>query len=403
MTPGTYRPTTLKLAARHCPRAVDYYEQGQPGDRRIYDTGTAAHAVLQALREAANQHEAAVDDDRAREISMAVVRKLIEVGRTFDGDPEPPMNPDAAWEGQRLALSWHAQEPIQPGPTSEVGLAVDEAWRPVSYSKGARLRLIADTVETDIWVDEEAFLPYVAVEDYKTAWSTDAGELDTLQLRAQAVLAWLHYGQEAELVIRRVTNLRTRKTYEHRLTVQSEEGQAMLKLWQRQLAETMEALDAMRSRDGSRPARPGGGCIGCPYFGACPHGQDYVDRAEALGTPAEMARGYMAAKAAVGYLQSRIKQLTDHEPLEVDGWEIGTFPQERRRLSDEAYAELADSWKAWGGDLRGFALAVGLGASNLDAFCKVRFKETADSEEEFRRRVEGASQIERRFGYRRKE
>ena len=48
-----YRPTTLKLASAHCPRAVDFYEENAPAFRDHFVVGIAAHDVLAHLGEMA--------------------------------------------------------------------------------------------------------------------------------------------------------------------------------------------------------------------------------------------------------------------------------------------------------------------------------------------------------------
>ena len=50
---GCYRPTTLKLASAHCPRAVDFYEQNAPAFRDHFAVGIAAHDVLAKIGEMA--------------------------------------------------------------------------------------------------------------------------------------------------------------------------------------------------------------------------------------------------------------------------------------------------------------------------------------------------------------
>src|SRR3990167_5616458 len=93
----TQRPTTLKLLARHCPMAVEHYENGIPYDRRIFAVGTAAHDCLQAM---------AVGGPGA---TPATVEALLVIGRA-GVDAEPPLPPNAVFAGRDLALAWYESQ-----------------------------------------------------------------------------------------------------------------------------------------------------------------------------------------------------------------------------------------------------------------------------------------------------
>jgi hypothetical protein len=103
----TYRPTSLRLASRHCPSAVVFYEQDRAYFRDHFAVGIAAHAVLEALGHARRQiHEQSQPWEQIEVIADRVAKQLMTTGRTFDGRSEPPLSPDAVVEGRDLALRW---------------------------------------------------------------------------------------------------------------------------------------------------------------------------------------------------------------------------------------------------------------------------------------------------------
>lgn len=69
-----YRPTTLKLASAHCPRAVDFYEQNAPAFRDHFAVGIAAHdasAVVRGRSDSKRADHTAVGR-RAQRVSVLV-------------------------------------------------------------------------------------------------------------------------------------------------------------------------------------------------------------------------------------------------------------------------------------------------------------------------------------------
>ena len=153
-----WRSTTLGLAEKHCPRTLDFYEAGAPYDRSQFAVGTAAHAVLEDLGKAsaARQRYFHFEEDY-RDIVQETCRRLIEEGRDFEGEPEPPLPSDAVWAGRDLALSYVDERPMPPDAKYEVGLAVNRQWQLCPYDAGAWLRCRIDSVSTRLpsWLDAE--------------------------------------------------------------------------------------------------------------------------------------------------------------------------------------------------------------------------------------------------------
>lgn len=383
-----YRPTALKMASRHCPRTISHLEAGDQYDRSPYASGVAAHAVLQVVGEATERAERTLEAQEVDRAAGAVCQALIERGRLFDGLPEPPFPADRVWGGRDVAMAWLTDNPISPGGSYEVGIAATVDWRPCPYdSQLARLRAIVDVLRTDQEGDEESSWQAITLRDYKSSWACDESELQTLQLRGHAVLAWIHF-PDVDVIRREVVNLRTRKTYggdfEHELQLGNDADVAKLRRWRDDLQATMDSYDRMAELGGGRlPANPGAGCDGCPFLPQCVEGLDYIERASAVspyGTPQERARGFAVASAVAAGLKERLQRDTEEAPIEIDGALVGTIGKEGRAASALAFGTLYEHWLANGGSLseggvRGLLKALKLGLGNIEAAARVMFPE----------------------------
>ena len=211
---GVYHATNLNLVSRACPFALELQERGVPADRSVYQAGIAAHAVMEGVSLCTNEINRELTPEEVNVAALGVCERLMSVGRSYDGKGEPPMAPEAVFAGQEIALGWLLWNPIQPGGQVEVGLGLDGQGRPCEYWKGEglKVRTILDEVRIIRESDEESARTVLAVRDFKTAWSTDDSELDTLQRRIQAVAAWRHFGP-ADVLRLEVANLRLGKVY----------------------------------------------------------------------------------------------------------------------------------------------------------------------------------------------
>lgn len=388
--PGSWRPTLLKLADRHCPGAVSLYLEGAKQDRRIFASGTAAHAVLEEAVQLVNALGEDVEPlTRADLEPMAdqVAEKLIREGRSFEGDPEGPLPASAVWAGVNRALDYLESHPLDPtlGLKAELGLAVDEDFQPAPYSKGARLRLILDLGFSCVEVDEEEGIRVLVHRDYKSAPSTDASELDTVQLKAQTVLLLAHNddGEGFDALRQEVVNLTLGATYPRTIPLDLE-GLAVVDRWRREVEVTMQALDDGRDDEGRYRFRPGGGCHGCPYLGACPEGRSWASETRPDDpTPEDRARRYAVLKAAVDALGGKDGILRDDAremPINLgDGREVGTAVLEGVELVEHAGPRIWEEWSEDGGQAPGLLAGLSLGVGNLRALARELYP--ADKEE----------------------
>lgn len=378
--PGRWRPTALRLAGKHCPRAVTFYEDEAPHDRRIFHTGTAAHAIIQVVIEATQAAGHMLADEDVEALSMGAAKLMIEQGRTFEGDREGPLPPDAVWRGREIARSYVARHPFEPAALVEVGLAVDGSWVPVAYDKAARFRAIADYLTVAEEIDEESAWRALRVVDYKSAWPTDRGELDTIQRRAQAVLAWLHHGEDVDVIVLCVANLRTGVSYEREIVL-DEAGTALLERWRDEIEATCAALDAGRDSQGRYKLSPGGGCIECPWVGACKEGREWTEQALEGGSTEDRARALLALEGRRGALIRALKEeLADRDGVEVaPGMEFGFWREDTWKASSAAAQTIAKEYLRRGGDTEGLLMALDPTAGQVRRIAAKLFPEREDA------------------------
>ena len=376
-------PSTLTLGTRYCPAAIDFYESGEPYDRRIFEAGTAAHAVLQACGEQTNKLGEQLRPPAYIQVANATAEQLISKGRRFDGVPEPPLNADRVWRGVNLALEYLEFNPLPVGARYEVGLAVDSNWKPCRYKDGW-LQHIADFVMFEERADEDDSVTVLVSDDYKSQWNAGAWMVDPevddpsapfpLQSKVRALLVLAHaekLGGTPDMLSLGVINLQTHGRFTREFWLGDPETEKLFKRWRREVATTIKAFS------GKRVASPGVGCYSCPYVTACDAAKDYVGESDPVGA----ATSHAIAQGLRDATREPVAAMTkDGEPIEVNGGTVGYHYKLQRALEDETAVTIADEWEQAGGDIRGFALALGIGVGNLVKFAKV-FKAAEDPKE----------------------
>ena len=395
----TYRSTTLKLFGQNCPAALGFYESGAPIDREIFQTGVSAHSVLQALGEHANKLGRPANEAETVTIGQSTARALITKGRAFDGVPEPPINPEHAFEGRDLALRWHAEHPVSPTGQYEIGIAMKADGTPARYgSPESRYQAILDALDFYVHEDEEYSLNVAHVTDYKSAWPTDETELDTLQCKGHAVLVSLL--GDHDLIRQQIVNLRTMQSFFREIWPQTDEGRALIEQWKRDILETCDAAD------GVREARPGAGCVGCRYAPICPDSWDVALRSGPVGAPP--AHLFAVAKGLCNELAPLAREQCAEGLVEVPGGTVGYHEKPARRMSPDAYRLMVHrwfdvdddfQWDAAHGQLLGFINAMQPGVTQADKVAKALFPgRGTDAERDDFLGETTETVIQRRFG-----
>lgn len=371
--PTCYRPTTLKLASAHCPRALDFYEANTPHFREHFAEGIAAHDCLAAIGELALRLKRSPEVGEMVTTCKAVTERLITTGRTFEAQQEPPMTAEDAFAGQELALRHATREDVM-WPTQDVwyerGLGFDASWRAVPYNDGKRrFRLILDVMGIIEDGDENYTGRLALVRDYKSAWPTDASELNTYQMKAQAVAAALVI-PDIDGVRREVVNLRTGQVFRDDTWIESG-GRETLAAWREEIAVYMDALDAMLV-SGKRPARPGVGCVSCPYVRACDAAANGSTNPQRLAQELAMLEGRRAQ------LIKMLKPACAEQHLVFDQTAVGWHVKAKREPKDSAALLAWDAWQKSGGDVGGFLTALTPSLGGLENVAGQLFKDDDD-------------------------
>jgi len=359
----TYSSTMLRYFVEHCPKALDFHLRGEPEETDIYQAGISAHAVLQVVGE-----KKATSPEKMRKVADAVVHELITTGRSYYGAPRPPMNPEPAFAGREIALEYLAAHQL-PGDEEkarfEIALGMDAEGKPCDVT-GARWRAIIDVVYEDVHGDEDFNADVVVVRDYKSAWPTGESELETLQRKGQGVLAWLQY-PEKQGVRMEVVNLRTHQTFS-RVVYFDDAGIELLETWRRDIMSLCKAADV------TRVARPGTGCVTCPFITRCPDAQK-------LATAAESAVSLAVLEGLRESLRERLKaQLVEADGIEVPGGFVGFKSESKSEIVGEAIDQILAMW--YNKPLsavssmsmeKSLLKAIGLGSSQVANVAKILF------------------------------
>ena len=400
----TYSSSTLRLFDRHCPAALGFHESGVPRDREIFAAGIAAHAMCQALVTRAVSEGRILTPVERADVMDQTFAVLTSEGREFAGVPEPPLSPTSVAEGRDIVVSYLHRRPWEDGSLPmpvdatvhvEHGLAIDAAGEPVEYGSGAaRWQAVVDSIElTDIGDEWGHFGSAVVLWEYKTAWPTDASELETMQTRGHAVLARAHWPDRT--IIRRVVNLRTGRRFDD--VMHPPEGGGMVgggiegeadfdvaEQWRTDIFATCTAMDR------TREARPGAGCLGCPYVLRCEDADQVVTegpegRHETL---VEVARRYAVTDATAKALGAQLRKELAIEGVEIDGGSVGYRESTRAVPIDNVHRVLAgafldreptDEWCAVNASWLSLLAALGIGATQVKNAAKAILPERSQA------------------------
>lgn len=385
MTTLGWRSTTLGLVERNCPRALDFYERGAPYDRSVFAVGVAAHACLEDLGHATVARGDYVLDADAEEVARRTCEKLIEEGRDFEGEMEPPLPSREVWQGRDLALLFHGEKPARPDFRYEEGVAVSREWSLCPYDSGAWLRCRIDGVGTRLpsWTDDEDTSgPRLVVQDFKSSWQDDERALHSLQRKIQAVLSWLAWGKGHEALELQVVNFRARQVHSLLVQPNEPEGAKLMARWRRDIESEIRARDVQKGEAGLRPASPGPQCSGCPYLAQCEPAQAFLGTVWGGSEPEQLARVMGVAEASREHVLKPLKSACKEAPLAVDGQLVGFHAKEQRTLLPTAAEAIVERFlaKAKPQDLGhlaamlpGFLRELKLGVAQAEAATKFLF------------------------------
>lgn len=336
------RSTLLNTLERHCPLALDFAEQGKPYTRDVYAVGVAAHAVLQRFAEVEAEKGDIIGLEYAEALARGYAVTLATKVRDWDGNPEPPMRLADAESGAALAVSWYRAHGIPVGGRAEAGFAVGSSWQAMPYGRDAHYRGILDLIWIAEDIDDEDRSPprVLFIRDYKTAWrDTDP---TSVQLRGQVLLAkaWAEAkGEDIDAIEAQIGNLRTRQITSHRIWLNAD-GRDELLTWRSDIDRRIRVAAALVGPDGTRPARPGDGCSGCPWLRSCP-----AAAAVALSDdPAELARAWLVTRAVQDDREERLREAAADAAIRVDDVLVGYHGQASAVPAPDAPARIVRAW-----------------------------------------------------------
>jgi len=364
-----YSSSNLKIFGKNCPAALGFYEAETPIDRDFFNAGICAHACMQEIVK-----KGATDPVDQRAVCDAVCSELITVGRSYNNVPEPPMAPDDAFAGREIAMNYLAYHELPESVIiNEAGLGITADGQPCAYdADDVRFRAILDLGYLDTVGDEEFQARVLVIRDWKSAWPTNETELETLQRRGQAVVAWLHHGDAIDGVRQEVVNLRTGMHYTNDIFF-DDEGMDLLNRWRKDLLATCDAADK------TREARPGVGCVSCWYRAGC---EDCL--AAYNGEPADDALRYVALEALRAEIVKPLRAKARVSPIVVEGGTVAYKEQKKKIPTENAIDKLLEYWfmdqigdeiDVTEHELRGLLMALALPASSYEKAAKVIFPE----------------------------
>lgn len=357
-----YSSTMARYFEEHCPYALHLHKSGEFEDTTHFQVGNTAHFVLQRVGESG-----ATDPQKIEAIAVATAKELYTNGYEYFGQKHPPFVPDLAIEGRELALEYLKEHSLPQHGKFEQVLAMDSQGNACAI-ESARWRAKIDWHGEGYEGDgEETMFNMIVTTDYKSAWPTDETELEKLQRKSQMVLAWLHYpnmdGVRAEVI-----NLRTGKPYS-KVVMFDEDGLEQLKRWRQDILDLCDAMDKTRS------ARPGVGCVKCPFVDRC-------DEAKKVAKAADNA----AALAVIENIRTTLKaklrhQLNDSGGIQCgNGW-VGYKLVNNRIVGDNARRQMLanfyemplDEVDTKLGIEKGFLQILDPGVTAYERFAKTRF------------------------------
>lgn len=386
---GKYSPSALSLASRRCPGALQHQNDGAPRDRRVFSAGSSCHHIIEEVGYRTAKAGRVLNGAEINVIADDVASRLISKGRVWNGVPEGPMSADAVIAGRDLALGYLNEFPVLDVDGRDVrlvrieeGLAVDADWNPVDYdSDSRRFRLILDQIMVVVEEDEDSAAKVARIIDYKSQQDAGAWLLDTLQMKAQAVVVWAHRERlglgDVDVIRLEIVSLRTGRTWSREIWM-GEDGPETLQAYRKDVTLEMDALDAAKGPDGRWACVPGGGCVGCPFALSCEAAEQYWARLS-LGISAsrnadvgELARALLWVNGARAELLRLLQDAAVEEPIEVDGPDGKTYrvgyhvadpPKERPRKG--CGVDLLEAWRAQRGDVEGLVAHMQPGVTQL--------------------------------------
>jgi len=312
-------PSNIKMAEQYCQYAIKLLHDRTPYDREVFQTGVAAHYILEVLGKKANQLERQLLPDEINQTISDTCQELITKSREYDGVPEPPIPLLNIHEAKQITTAWAHRNPLPHDAFYEMPFALNKDWKQVEYnSTDAIFQTIIDMVH--YFVDDNG-VRTVIVRDYKSSWYI-TGQLDNLQRKAQAMVAWMKFNPEK--IITEVTSIRTGQVLSREIWVQGNSQQ--LNEW----ADFIKMSAIALSNPDKLRAQPGPNCFQCPYAHSCKYVTGHANQAK------HVVHKYVAALAVAKGLEKDVKSITKESPVQQGNTTVGYVAKESKSLANGA-------------------------------------------------------------------
>tara|TARA_Y100000114_G_scaffold72390_1_gene66344 strand:- start:4408 stop:5541 length:1134 start_codon:yes stop_codon:yes gene_type:complete len=312
-------PSNIKMAEQYCQYAIKLLHDNTPYDRAVFQTGVAAHYILEVLGLKANELQRELTHDEITQLIQETCQLLVTKSREYDGVPEPPIPLLNIQEAQEITMRYAHANPLPHDAFYEMPYALDKDWQPVEYnSPAAVFQTIIDMVH---YYTEDDGVRVALVRDYKSSWYI-TGQLDNLQRKAQAMVAWMKF--RPDKLILQVTSIRTGQTLSRELWVPQVEDK--LNEWSdfiKMASLQLTNVDKLR-------AQPGPNCYQCPYTAACEFVITHANKSNHL------VHKYVAALSVAKGLEKDVKHITKDNPVQQGSTIVGYTPKEVKTISKDA-------------------------------------------------------------------
>lgn len=324
-----FHPTHIRMKEDHCGYAVELSLINAKRDTSVFQTGVAAHAILENIGKETNKNPD-ITKEEIEQIANITAYNLTVKGRSYDGNPEPPMTMKQALDGMQLALKYVERNPLPADALYEKHFAFDESWNLVEYdSPEAEFRTMIDYVRIYTEIDEDGEEALVAeVRDFKTQWNISTDMLDNLQRRAQGLVVALAF-PKIDVLKLQVHGLRGNQRIERIIYLNFE--RVTIQNWKDDIAFAINVLKAPQEPS------PGLGCYSCPYAVTC----RYNDPEDLHSIAKQYAIHHGKAKE----LEKKLKAITKENPILDERFEIGYKPKKRNTTVPKAMTNLFNIWK----------------------------------------------------------
>lgn len=312
-------PSNIKMAEQYCQYAIKHMHDNTPYDRQVFQTGVAAHYILEILGLKANELQRELEVDEINQLISDTCTELITKSREYDGVPEPPIPLLNIHEAKQITSRWAHANTLPHDAFYEMPFALNKDWQPVEYnSPDAVFQTIIDMVH--YYTDDED-VRIVHVRDYKSSWYI-TGQLDNLQRKAQAMVAWMKFNPDK--IILDVTSIRTGQSLTREMWVNQHEDQ--LKEWAKFIKTSSIALTNVNKLR----AQPGPNCYQCPYAKSCKYVTSHANQAK------HIVHKYVAALAVAKGLEKDVKHITKESPVQQGNTTVGYVAKDQKGMATNA-------------------------------------------------------------------